>query len=121
MKIPRLIILLFALNLIDALLTIYWVRNGFASEGNALMASLLDMGNTPFLIVKVAIGAVTAMVLWHWRNLRIAQYGLTLALTVYIGLMAVHFVTGLSAFGYISEVDIKNFSQLTHGIFAFFI
>ncbi len=31
-------LLLFALNFIDAILTVYWVRNGFASEGNGLMA-----------------------------------------------------------------------------------
>ena len=65
MKIPRLTILLFALNFLDAVLTIYWVRNGFATEGNALMAGLLDMGNMPFLVVKTAIGGVTAVLLWR--------------------------------------------------------
>jgi len=101
-KISRLTILLFGLNLLDALLTIFWVRNGFATEGNSLMAGLLDMGNAPFLMAKLAIGAITAIMLWRGRNLRIAQYGLTLALTVYFGLMAIHFVTGLSALGYFS-------------------
>ncbi|HEX9962835.1 MAG TPA: DUF5658 family protein [Pyrinomonadaceae bacterium] len=113
-------ILLFALNLFDAVLTIYWVRNGFASEGNQLMAGLLDMGNAPFLAVKIAVGAVAATVLWRWSNLRVAKYGLTLALVVYIGLMGVHFVTGLSAFGYISESSINNFAVWSHNILAFF-
>src|SRR6478672_5689302 len=45
-------ILLFGLNVLDALLTIVWVRNGVATEGNQLMAGLLDIGNGPFLLVK---------------------------------------------------------------------
>ncbi len=79
--------LLFALNFLDAVLIIYWVRNGFATEGNQLMAELLDIGDLPFLAVKVAVGGVAAIVLWRWRNLRLAKYGLGLTLAIYIGLM----------------------------------
>jgi len=91
-------ILLFALNLLDALLTIVWVRSGVATEGNQLMAHLLDIGNGPFLIVKIAIGAFAAVVLCKWGNRRTARYGLAVALSVYIGLMGIHLFTGLSAF-----------------------
>lgn len=121
MKVSGMTIVLFLLNLVDALLTIYWVRNGFATEGNALMASLLDMGNTPFLAVKMMIGATTAIVLWRWKNLRVAQYGLTVALAVYLGVMAVHLFTGLSAFGYLSDSFLTNCAQLTENILAFVI
>jgi hypothetical protein len=110
--------LLFTLNLLDAVMTIYWVRNGFASEGNQLMAGLLDMGNTPFLLVKIAMGALTAIVLTRWGNLRIAKVGLALALGVYVSLMFVHVVTGLSAFGYISEETINHFAVMSHQAFA---
>jgi hypothetical protein len=106
--------LLFTLNFLDAVLTIYWVRNGFASEGNQLMAGLLDFGDLPFLAVKVTVGAVAAIVFWRWRNLRIAKYGLTLALCIYVVLMGVHLLTGLSAFGFLSETflsDLKGFSN----------
>ena len=107
-------LLLFTLNFLDAVLTIYWVRNGFATEGNQLMATLLDIGDFPFLAVKVAIGAVTAVVLWRWRNLRLAKYGMAVALAIYIGLMGIHFFTGLSAFGYVSNTfvhDLMNWSR----------
>jgi hypothetical protein len=120
MEMSRPTILLFALNFFDAVLTIYWVRNGFASEGNHLMAHLLDMGNLPFLAVKLAVGALAAIVLWHWSYLRIARYGLTLALVVYVGLMGVHFVTGLSAFGYITDAHITEFAAWSHGFLAIF-
>ena len=107
---PRQTFLLFSLNLIDALLTVFWVRNGFATEGNHLMATLLDLGNAPFLAVKIAIGAVTAFVLWRWKDKRLAKYGLALVLIVYIGLMGIHFLTGLSAIGLLSEAMVNNFS-----------
>jgi hypothetical protein len=108
-------ILLFALNVLDALLTIVWVRNGVATEGNQLMASLLDIGNWPFLLVKIAIGAVAAIVLSRWGNKTLARYGLAVALAVYIGLMGIHLFTGLSAFGYVSNTFIQD---LTGQLFA---
>ena len=80
MQLSRQTIFLFTLNFFDAVLTIYWVRNGFASEGNQLMAGLLDIGDAAVSAVKIAVGAVTAMVLWRWRNLRLAKYGLAFAL-----------------------------------------
>ena len=90
MKLSRQTLLLFTLNFFDAVLTIYWIHNGFASEGNQLMARLLDIGYLPFLAVKIAVGAVAALVFWHWGNLRVARCGLTLVLTLYISLMGVH-------------------------------
>ncbi|HEY0459290.1 MAG TPA: DUF5658 family protein [Pyrinomonadaceae bacterium] len=111
-------VLLFALNFLDAVLTIYWVRNGFATEGNQLMATLLDIGDMPFLAVKVAIGAVTAIVLWRWRKKRLAKYGLTVALAVYISLMGIHFLTGLSAMGYVSNTFVHDFTKQIAGLFA---
>jgi len=112
--------ILFVLNFLDAVLTIYWVRNGFASEGNQLMAHLLDIGVFPFLAVKIAVGSVAALVLWRWGNLRLAKYGLAIALAIYISLMGVHFFTGLFAFGFISDNFVANLSHWTQSLFAFF-
>ena len=110
--------LLFALNFLDAVLTIYWVRNGFATEANHLMATLLDIGDMPFLAVKVAIGLVTAVVLWRWREMRLAKYGLVIALAVYISLMGIHFFTGLSAFGYVSETFVGDLTRQLSSLLA---
>lgn len=120
MPVYRQTLLLFALNLIDALLTIYWVRSGVAAEGNHLMASLLDLGDLPFLAVKVSIGATAALVLWNWGRVRIARLGLSLALVLYAGLMGVHFLTGLAAFGLISENFISDASKWSISVFALF-
>ncbi len=118
MQIPRQTFLLFVLNFLDAVFTIYWVRNGFATEGNHLMASLLEIGDMPFLMVKLLVGATAAIVLSYWGHLRVARYGLTLALVVYVGLMGVHLFTGLSAFGFISPETVNNISAWASNLFA---
>lgn len=95
--------LLFTLNLLDALLTLVWVRTGTASEANAIMASLLEIGDYTFLLAKLAIGILTAVVILKWGYVKIAKPLVSFALVVYIGLMGIHVLTGLSAFGYISQ------------------
>ncbi len=113
--------LLFALNLLDALLTIVWVRSGVATEGNQLMAALLDIGNGPFLGVKIAIGLIAAAVLWRWGARPLARYGLAIALAVYIGLMGIHLFTGLAAFGVVSNTTINNITEFHGQLFAMLI
>lgn len=115
------IVLLFGLNLLDALLTIFWVRNGVATESNQLMAELLNIGNFPFLMVKVAMGAVTAVVFFRYAHNSLAKYGLTVSLAVYLGLMFVHAFTGLAAFGYISDNAAHLIIELPSRIFALVI
>jgi Domain of unknown function (DUF5658) len=114
-------ILLFTLNLLDAILTIYWVRNGVAEEGNQLMAGLLEMGNTPFLFVKIAVGTFSAFVLWRFRNYRLAKMGLTFTISIYVLIIGVHFVTGLTAIGLLSDAFFSDFGRWTHSVSAFFI
>ena len=99
MYLAREAVLLFGLNLLDALLTIIWVRNGVANEGNALMAGLLDMGDLPFVAAKIAIGIFAVVTFLRGRNTWFAKYGMSFVIAIYIGLMGVHFLTGLSAFG----------------------
>jgi len=113
--------LLFSLNLLDALLTIVWVRSGVATEGNQLMAQLLDIGNGPFLGVKIAIGAVAAVVLYRWGNRRLARCGLMVALAVYLGLMGIHIFTGLAAFGYVSNTALSDLAALPGQFLALII
>ena len=108
--------LLFSLNLFDALLTLVWIRHGVATEGNHLMAQLLESGDSTFLAAKIAMGAITAFVLLRWGNLKLAQYGLTAALAVYISLFGIHVVTGLSAFGVISKQTIHNMQIFADGL-----
>jgi len=93
-------LLLFLLNWLDAQLTIVWVRAGMATEGNGLMAHLLNAGSAPFLVIKLLIGALVAYTLYRWSHLAVARRGLKLALAIYLMLMCVHAATGLSALGW---------------------
>lgn len=120
MQLYRQAFLLFTLNFLDAVLTLFWVRNDFATEGNHLMAILLDIGDLPFLAVKIGIGAVAAFVIWKWSSLSVARYGSAVALTVYSSVMVIHFFTGLSAFGVLSETVIADVATFSDSLLAFF-
>ncbi len=121
MHLFRQTLLLFTLNLVDALLTILWVHNGIAAEGNQLMAKLLDMGTLPFLGVKVAIGAIAVLVLLRWGNFPVARYGVSVALAVYISVLGIHLFTGLAAFGYVSNEFTGDISRIAQEFLALFI
>ena len=112
-------LLLFVLNALDALLTLYWVRNGMATEGNTLMATLLDMGDLPFLGVKFAVGAVTAFTLWHYGTFKLAKYGVRVALAVYVMIMGAHVLTGIFAYGYLSEFQLHEVAAFVAPIISF--
>ncbi|MBV8859893.1 MAG: hypothetical protein JOZ02_23380 [Acidobacteria bacterium] len=93
-------LLLFLLNWLDAQLTILWVRGGVATEGNGLMAYLLDLGNAPFLAAKLLVGGLVAYTLYRFSHLAVARRGLRFALGLYLALMLVHLATGASALGW---------------------
>ena len=111
-------ILLFALNWLDAQLTILWVRGGVATEGNGLMAYLLHLGNFPFLLAKLSIGALVAFTLYRFSHLALARRGLHFVLSLYLMLMLVHAVTGASAFGWQPPDALLAFFRLPDRLFA---
>lgn len=90
------------LNIVDAFVTLIWVRSGIAPESNQIMAALLDVGDMPFLLAKIGMGVVTAIVLYYGSEYRLARIGVTTALAVYVCTLGVHVFTGLAAFGYLS-------------------
>jgi hypothetical protein len=93
-------LILFALNWIDAQLTLFWVHSNIASEGNGLMNQLLNFGDGPFLLVKLAVGAFAAYTLYRCSHLPLARRGMQLVLAIYAGLMLAHAATGMSALGW---------------------
>src|SRR5262245_38351938 len=114
-------LLLFSLNWLDANLTILWVRLHVATEGNGLMAGLLNLGEGQFLLVKFLVGAFAALVLYRSADLPIARRGMGLVLTVYSGLMIVHLATGFSALGWEAPVTVFAYlASLPHVILGLF-
>jgi hypothetical protein len=92
-------LLLFVLNWLDAQLTLLWLRLNVATEGNALMAQLLEHGDLSFLVIKLTVGAGAAYILYRCAHLPLAKRGLTLVLGIYVALMFVHAATGCVALG----------------------
>lgn len=109
-------VLLFALNLLDAQLTIIWVRTGVATEGNGLMSRLLAAGDAPFFFTKLAVGALVAFLLYRFASLAVARRGMRLALALYLALMLVHAATGLSAISTQPEAFLAYFARLPHAL-----
>lgn len=101
--------LLFVLNWLDAQLTIVWVRMGVATEGNGLMARLMDAGNAPFLFTKLMVGALVAYSLYRFSHLALARRGIRLVLGIYLALMCVHAAAGMTALGWRAPEAITAF------------
>jgi hypothetical protein len=114
-------ILLFALNWLDAQLTILWVRLNVATEGNAFMAHLLSHSEGSFLSVKLLIGGLAAYTLYRFAEIRVARRGMKLVLGIYLFLMFVHVATGFSALGWHAPVTVLTyFASLPKTFFALF-
>ncbi len=112
-------LLLFALNWIDAQLTLFWVHTNIASEGNGLMNQLLKVGDAPFLLVKLAIGAFAAYTLYRCSHLPLARRGMQLVLAIYVGLMLAHAATGVSALGWSEPlVMITYFTKVPQAVIS---
>jgi hypothetical protein len=111
-------LLLFVLNWLDAQLTIMWVRGGVATEGNGLMAYLLDHGNAPFLLAKLLVGALVAFTFYRFSNVSLARRGLHFALCLYLTLMLVHAATGASAMGWQPPDALASLLHIPDRLFA---
>ena len=101
--------LLFTLNWLDAQLTILWIRLGVASEGNTIMARVLEHGDLAFLGAKLAIGAFAAIILYRFAHLPIAKRGLNFVLGLYVILMLVHVATGCVALGWQTPIVVLGY------------
>ena len=92
-------LLLFSLNWLDAQLTLLWVHLNVATEGNVLMARLLEHGELSFFFIKIVIGTAAAYVLYRFAHLPLAKRGMAVVLVIYAALMLVHAATGCVALG----------------------
>jgi len=102
-------ILLFAMNWLDAQLTILWVRLNIATEGNGVMASLLNHSENSFLSVKLVVGALSAYILYRFSEIPIARRGMKVVLSIYLALMLVHMLTGFSALGWHAPAAVLSY------------
>src|SRR5712664_4823614 len=114
-------VVLFALNWLDAQLTLFWVHSRMATEGNGLMGELLKAGDAPFMLVKLAVGAFAAYTLYRCAHLPLARRGMQLVLTIYVALMFIHAATGMSALGWHEPLAMIHYlSTVPHALLTLF-
>jgi hypothetical protein len=114
--------LLFALNWLDAQLTLLWVHLNVATEGNSLMAHILNYGQFTFLGVKLIVGGFAAYILYRCAHLPIAKHGLTVVLGIYATLMLVHAATGCVALGWNAPIVLIGcLGSLQNAVLSLFI
>jgi hypothetical protein len=115
-------LLLFTLNWLDAQLTLLWIRLDVATEGNALMARILEHGELTFLGAKLAIGAFAAVILYRCAHLPLAKRGLNIVLGIYVILMLVHVATGCVALGWQTPVVVLSYvGSLPNAFLSLFV
>ena len=84
-----LVITVLILNILDALFTMLWLQRG-GSEANPIMAWLLEIGNSAFLVQKCLIVGLWLVLLLVHKNFRIARVGLWALTGVYSLLLLYH-------------------------------
>jgi hypothetical protein len=83
-------------NLLDCIFTARALSMGFI-EGNPVMAALFDVSLPLAMLSKTLVVGLGVYILWHYRHLKIAAYGLT-ALTAVYGLLVLYHISFQLAF-----------------------
>jgi len=86
-----LIVVIFALNLLDAGFTLLILEQG-GSEANPFMAVLLELGDAAFLWQKCFVVGLWLLFLIVHKNFRFARMGLWTLFVLYSGLFGYHLV-----------------------------
>jgi len=78
------------LNLVDALMTLWWVRSGLATEANVLLSEFVERHAVVFVVAKLALVSLGTAILWLRRSRPLAVVGIFAAFLVYYGVVLYH-------------------------------
>ncbi len=78
------------LNLIDALLTLFWVHAGLAVEANTLIDELVSEHALLFVLVKLSLVGMGSWLLWRRRESPLAVVGIFVAFVTYYLILLYH-------------------------------
>lgn len=83
-------LVLLAMNVADAYLTLGWMNAGVLTEGNPLMESLLAHSVEAFMGAKMSLALGGALLLWSTRSSWLSQLALVAASAMYASIMLIH-------------------------------
>ena len=78
------------LNLTDALLTLYWVRAGRATEANTLIDELVSENAVAFVAIKLSLVGMGSWLLWNRRRHPAAVVGIFVVFLCYYLILLYH-------------------------------
>lgn len=78
------------MNLVDAVLTLAWVRAGFANEANPLLDEIVEEHAMFFVLGKLALVFLGTTLLWMQRHRPLAVVGIFAAFMVYYAVLLHH-------------------------------
>jgi len=78
------------MNLIDAVLTLWWVRSGFATEANPLLREIVSEHALLFVTGKLALVSLGTALLWRMREHGLAVVGIFAAFLAYYFILLFH-------------------------------
>lgn len=81
---------IFALNVLDALATVFWVSSGLAYEANPLMAELLQVHPGLFALGKLTLVGLGLSLLWRHRDHLLSALSTVVLTVVYLGVVLYH-------------------------------
>ncbi len=114
--------LLFALNWLDAQLTLVWLGLNVATEGNSLMAHILEHGELTFLGAKLADRWCCRLRSLSLCSSASRQTRSKVVLVIYAMLMLVHAATGCVALGWHGPITLLGYVEsLPNAFLSLFI
>ena len=96
-KMRRLLTGLFVLNFLDAILTLIWIKVGFATEANPIMDAVMKIHPSLFVLAKVALVSACLGILWATRHKALARFCSVFGFSVYSLIIVYHVVGGIAS------------------------
>lgn len=103
-----LIYCIFLLSILDAILTLAWIKSGLAIEANPFLAPFLEMGDCAFFAIKILITSAACIILYFNKHRAFGSAIISATVVVYVLLTVYHF---LGAWASLCPEDIPEFVE----------
>jgi hypothetical protein len=78
------------MNLFDAVMTLWWVSSGLATEANPFLEQIVREHGFLFVVSKISLVILGTTLLWRYRTRPLAVLGIFAAFLVYYEVFLIH-------------------------------